>query len=138
LHQLHPFVVHFTIAFIVTGGLIEGLARLWGAEALARRAEPLLLLGLLSLVPALATGYLAANTVDVSAAAETLGAHERNGWIVFALLLVAQFWKALGGGLRSPGASRSYALLLLAIVALTIYGGWLGGYMVYGQGIGVR
>ena len=57
---------------------------------------------------------------------------------VFALLLVAQFWKAWGDGLRSPGASRSYALLLLVIVAFTIYGGWLGGYMVYAQGIGVR
>ncbi len=68
-------------------------------EMLRRWGASLVLLGLASLVFTLASGYLAANTLEVDAASvELLAAHERNGWILLALLFVTQFWKAWCGG----------------------------------------
>jgi uncharacterized membrane protein len=139
VHLLHPAAVHFTVAFIVAGGTLEAFARLAGAERVVRWAEVLLWAGLASTVPTIVTGYLAANVLTVDdAGAAAMAAHERNGWIVVLLLLVAQFWKAWCGGLTTRTASQSYAVLLLVVVAFTIYSAWLGGSMVYVQGIGVR
>jgi uncharacterized membrane protein len=94
---------------------------------------------LVSLVPTIASGYLAANTVNPTGQGmELLDSHEQNGLIVLALLVASQFWKAWCAGSFGETAAKLYATLLVAIVLLTIYGAWLGGQMVYLQGVGVR
>jgi uncharacterized membrane protein len=138
LHLLHPVCVHFSVAFIVVGALTEvgGLAT--GRDGVRRWGATVVLVGLATLVPTLATGYLAANTVVVPQDAEALlGAHERNGWILLGLLLAIQFWKAWGRGTIPRRLRWLYATLLLGAAALALYSSWLGGSMVYGRGIGV-
>jgi uncharacterized membrane protein len=138
LHLIHPALVHFSVAFVVAGGSAEVWGLLAEREALRRWGATLVLVGLASLVPTLASGYLAANTLDVPEASESLlAAHERNGWIVFGLLAASQFWKAWCGG-RIPDRHRLlYAAGMLATVLLTAYSAWLGGRMVYTHAIGV-
>jgi uncharacterized membrane protein len=139
LHLIHPALVHFSVAFIIAGGAGEVWGMLAGRDAVRRWGASLALAGLVSLVPTLASGYLAANTVHVpEASARLLDAHERNGWIVLGLLFAAQFWKAWGGG-RIPERQRSfYAAVMAAAVLFTVYGAWLGGRMVYAHAIGVH
>jgi len=138
LHLLHPALVHFAVAFVIVGGCAE----IWGIlarhEPVRRWAATLLLLGLASLVPVLASGYLAGNVVEVPSAAERLlETHERNGWILFGLLFATQFGKAWCGG-RIPDRVRwVYVTLTFAAVLLAGYGAWLGGRLVYGAGVGV-
>jgi uncharacterized membrane protein len=138
LHFIHPALVHFSVTFVVAGGGCEAIGLLFHRKSLTRWGSSLLLVGLASLVPTIASGILAANTLVLPAGTEELlAAHERNGWFLLGMLLASQFWKAWCGGKVAPPLDRLYALLLIATVALAIYGAWLGGRMVYGHGIGV-
>ncbi len=139
LHLFHPALLHFSVAFLVAGGAAETWGLLADRESPRRFGATLLLIGLVSLVPTIATGYLAANTSGSPAdGGLLLGAHERNGWILLGLLVGSQFWKAWFRG-ELPASHRPfYAVVLIAVVLLTAYSAWLGGRMVYGQGYGVR
>jgi uncharacterized membrane protein len=138
LHLFHPALGHLAVAFLVIGAGTEGLALVAGRDRAARWGGSLLLVGLAALVPVIASGYLAANTVEVpAAAAGLLDLHELNGWLLLALALASQFWKAWAGGRVPDRQRRAYVALLAAVVASTLYGAWLGGQMVYVQGIGV-
>lgn len=138
LHLFHPALVHFTVAFIVTGAAVE----LWGMRGLPRAERwggQMLALGLASLVVTVASGYLAANTLPSPPGdGRLLAAHERNGWILLGLLFTGQFWKSWCGG-RVEGRGRGlYAVLLVGVLVAVWWSAWLGGQMVYVQGIGVR
>jgi uncharacterized membrane protein len=139
LHLIHPALLHFSVAFLTVGGACEIAGILTHREALETFGVRSLLIGLASLVPTMISGYLAANTVDVTVEGRwLLDAHERNGWIVLGLLVGTQFWKAWCGGSLGTGQRKLYALLVAAAVGLLLYGAWLGGQMVYVHGVGVR
>jgi len=138
LHLFHPALVHFSVAFLIVGGCTE----IWGAltrrDGARRWGATLVLVGLGSLVPTIASGYVAANTLEVPQGSRPLlDAHEQTGWILLGLLFAAQFWKAWCGG-RIPDRLRwIYFAVMVATVLLVAYGAWLGGRMVFGSGIGV-
>ncbi|MCP3978352.1 MAG: DUF2231 domain-containing protein [bacterium] len=137
-HLFHPALVHFSVAFLVAGGLVEAWGLLADRERAARFGAALVVAGTVSLVPTLATGYLAAANVDAPSAVEPLlDAHERNGLILVAAFLGLQFWKGWNQGRIPAGQRRVYALMLLAGVALAVYGALLGGELVYLHGVGV-
>ena len=139
LHLFHPALVHFSVACVTLGGICEIAGLLSKRDAWSRFGGTLLLIGLASLVPTMVSGYLAANTVVVADEGQTLlEGHERNGWILLGLLLGAQFWKAWCRGKLGPGQGRLYAALIAAVVFFTLRAAWLGGQMVYFQGVGVR
>ena len=139
LHLIHPAMVHFSVAFLVLGGSCEA----WGL--LARRQGPtefggtMVVIGVLTLPVTLVSGYLAANTVDVSdTSVRLIAAHELNAWLVATVFVAAIFWKAWHRGKIPLGQRAPYALLLIASVVLTIYSALLGGEMVYLHGVGVK
>ena len=139
LHLFHPALVHFTVAFVVTGAAVEIWAILRGHARAERWGEQLLALGLASLVVTVASGYLAANTLPGPPGdGLLLAAHERNGWILLGLLLAAQFWKSWCGGRLVGRAAQLYTALLAAVLVAVAWSAWLGGQMVYVHGIGVR
>lgn len=137
-HLIHPACVHFSLASIVAGGALECWGIIRAGESAERRGSWLLLFGLITLVPTIASGYLARNTVEMPlGAVATFGDHERNGWILLAALFATQFWKGWCGG-RLPDSVRPlYAMLIVGVVLLAAYSGWLGGRLVYGFGVGV-
>ena len=138
LHLFHPALVHFAVAFLVAGGLIEAVGLLAERRKAARFGGWLVVLGTVALIPVIASGYVASNTTGLTAGARPILAdHERNGWILLAVFVTAQLWKGWNGG-EVPLAHRYYyAGLLLAGVLLTAFNAYLGGRLVYGQGIGV-
>jgi uncharacterized membrane protein len=139
LHLLHPALLHFSVAFVIVGGICEITGLLFKREAWDRFGGTLLLIGLASLVPTMISGYLAANTVMVAPAGQALlDVHEWNAWILLGLLLGAQFWKAWCRGQFGPAQQKIYALWIVAVVVFTFRAAWLGGQMVYLQGVGVR
>jgi uncharacterized membrane protein len=138
-HLFHPALVHFAVAFLIGGGLCEAWGLLGRRPAVERFGGTLVLIGTISLVPVLFSGYLAANSVDLTAqGAEVLGVHETTAWLISAVFVAALFWKGWCRGEIPATQRRFYALLLLAAVLLTGYGALLGGELVYVHAVGVR
>lgn len=138
-HLFHPALVHFAVAFLVGGGLCEAWGLLARRPGLERFGGTLVLIGAASLVPVLFSGYLAANSVDLTPrAAAVLDVHEAVAWLIAAAFVAALFWKGWCRGEIPARQRRLYALLLLLAVLLTAYGALLGGEMVYLHGVGVR
>lgn len=139
MHLVHPALLHFSVAFIIVGGVCEVAGLLSRRDSWARFGGTLLLVGLASLIPTMVSGYLAANTVVVPDGGQALlDGHERNGWILLGLLLGTQFWKAWCRGQFAPGQEKLYAGLIAVVIFFALWAAWLGGQMVYLQGVGVR
>ena len=108
-------------------------------EAAARFGQRLVILGVLSLALTIASGYVASNVVALTAEGQRLlDLHERNAWFVVGAFVSALFWKGWVRGELPRGQRLLYALLLLAAVGLTVYSAFLGGQLVYVEGVGVR
>lgn len=138
-HLLHPIFVHFSAAFLVSGGGFEAYGILRRREGIASFGSMLVLLGTLSLVPTVVTGFLAQNSIEVPPGAEPLLAwHEGTGLSVLAVFLSSQLWKGWFRGRIPPGQRFLYATLLILGAALVGYGALLGGEMVYAHGVGVK
>jgi uncharacterized membrane protein len=138
LHLIHPVFVHATVAFLIVGGVVEAcgvLARKDGAE---RFGGALVVLGTATLVPSIIAGFLAENSLTLTAAGtEAVDDHERFGLIALGVFVPLLVMKAWGRG-RPPERYRGlYATGLIAGVAVVIAAAYLGGLMVYELGVGV-
>jgi uncharacterized membrane protein len=138
LHLIHPALVHATVSFLIVGGLIEAYGVGRRRPAAERFGGMLVLIGTALLLPTIVAGYLAQNSLTLSAAAaEAVDDHERLGLLtlaVFVPLLVVRAW---GRG-RPPDHLRGlYVAGLLAGVALASAAAYAGGLMVYELGVGV-
>ena len=139
MHLFHPALVHFSVAFLITGAVAEAWGLLRRKARVARFGAALLVLGTVSLIPTVLSGYVAANTVDPSPDGRALlDAHERNAWFVLALFTILLFWKGWFRGQLPEGQRVLYAGLLIGAALLTTYSALLGGEMVYLLGVGVR
>ena len=138
LHLIHPILVHFSVALLVVGASSEAWGLLRRSERPHSFGAALVLAGTISLVPTIAAGFLAVNSVSLTSWSEPVaGRHEQTGLLVLAAFLASQFWKGWVGG-RIPESQRvAYAALLIAGVALVVYGAFLGGELVYVHGVGV-
>ncbi len=138
LHLVHPALVHFGVAFVLTGALLESYGLFADREDPRRWGGLLWGVGTIVIVAVIASGYVAANSVELPAAAvETLNDHERQGWILLAVLVLLQFWKGWYRGRLPQGQRRWFALALWVAVALVLYSALLGGRLVYRFGVGV-
>ena len=138
LHLIHPVLVHATVAFLVVGGLVEAYGIGRRREATERFGGTLVLLGTVSLVPAILAGFLAENSLTLSAAGEeAVDDHERLGLLVLGVFVPLLMMKAWGRG-RPPERWRAlYAAGLLVGVAIAVGAAYVGGVMVYELGVGV-
>ncbi len=138
VHLFHPALVHVSVAFLIVGGALEAWGVLTARVGAARFGGAATVVGTLSLVPTIATGYVAANAVYMGAAARrTLAWHELNGWLVLGVFVAALFWKAWCRGEIPPAQRPYYGVLLLLGVALAAVSAFLGGELVYVHGVGV-
>jgi uncharacterized membrane protein len=135
--EAHPALVHFPIALLIGGVILD----LWGAlrrrESATRAAHGLLVAGVVTGFIAAAAGILAFYTVP----AHTEMAHALMYWHggTNAVSLVLFTWIVLVRWRRrnAPPPVWSQAVSVLATLLITV-GGYLGGYMVYRGGAGVE
>lgn len=135
-YHLHPFAVHFPIAFLTLGFVVGCAATVqdqptWPAEA----ASWLLCIGTVSAWAALGLGLLAQRTAPhVPLAWETLAEHKELGfWTsgLFTALSIWRFW-------MKRKWEKAFLLLWLASLCVLISTAWHGGELVYKFGMGVR
>jgi uncharacterized membrane protein len=149
---VHPMLVHFPIALLYLTTLFAFLARLEGLRGLAGALRPLLVLSALSALAAVAAGEVAEAHLTAITPQELalLSAHKAAGeWtaLLAVLAALASFLRPAAGGRRAAGTARrapsptlapSAFVLLLAATAVVSYAGFLGGRLVYEEGLGVR
>ena len=123
-HPLHPVMTDLPIGFWTSSFVLD----LIGGKRSAAASQRLIGLGILSAVPTAAAG--------LSDWSDTIGEERRIGTVhavanVAALSLYAWSWLARRAGRRGAGVT----LGLLGASAATA-GGYLGGHLVYRQGVG--
>ena len=123
-HPLHPVMTDLPIGFWTSSFMLD----LVGGKRSAAASQRLIGLGILSAVPTAAAG--------LSDWSDTLGEERRIG-TVHAVANVAALWLYVGSWLTRRAGRRGagVTLGLLGATAATA-GGYLGGHLVYRQGVG--
>jgi uncharacterized membrane protein len=132
--EIHPAVVHFPIAFLLGGVVLDLFGR--HSEAAVAAATYLLLAGLATAAVTAATGVFSYYTVPGN---HTEQAHQRIFWHIGAMVTAVvlftvvcfvrwQHPSVVSLAIRGPG---------LAAAAILIFGGYVGGKLVYQGGLGI-
>lgn len=136
--NLHPLIVHFPIALLLTNVALDWAGLVWKNRSFAQAAWYALLLGLAATVFTLVTGLIAAQGVPAdSPAMSTLNAHKILGIVAFVLFAVLTVWRWRSKGTYSPIGRALHSAVQLTGVALIVVLGYMGGELVYTFGIGV-
>ncbi len=122
-HPAHPMLVDVPIGFWTSAMVLDFTSV--GQRKAARR---LVGLGVLSAVPAMATGL--SDWLDTDGAEARVGLVHASVNAAAVIAYATSWWARRRGGLAGLGWS-------LAGAATVTVGGWLGGHLAYGLGIGV-
>lgn len=140
LAPLHPRAVHFPIALLLAGTLSLFIGVWLHRDRWASYGRTSLVVGLLAMLIAMATGLL--DQARAPQSSEVTAVINQHITVSIALLIaagVAVYWPIRSKRLLSDSPARwGYLLLLLVIAVLVLAEGWLGGKLVYQLGVGVR
>jgi uncharacterized membrane protein len=136
--NLHPLIVHFVIAFLITGPLLLFVSTMISES---RRAsiqlvgDWMLALGAVAVIAAVAAGLQAYYSVGHDAASHAAMTDHRNwAFATSGMFLAFSFWRFIS---RHQVPSKVFATLILVPVLLLGITGWKGGHLVYHYGLGV-
>lgn len=132
LARLHPVLVHFPIALILSALLLESCRLLRRRHNPSPAALTCLGLGALAAGPAIAAGWFNAD-IEPHAASSTMEWHR---WLAIAASSLAALAWLLGHAARrfqSWQARRAYVLFLAVAASALAVAGHLGGSLVYGD-----
>ena len=134
-HPLHPALVHFPIACWSLATAAD-VASLWWGKPAWMLAGVLLALGTLIALAAMATGFIELLKVGAEhPATRDLNRHLLLMLTAWCLYATSLFLRLQGTTLTQPD-TVDLALSVVGFVVLVI-GGWFGGKLVYGHGVGV-
>jgi uncharacterized membrane protein len=137
--NLHPLVVHFPIALLVSFWLAAALALAFRSQSLHQAASWMLYFGTAAAAVAVAAGFQAAETVDHSEEVHViLERHATLGVSVLGLSVFLSAVRWLNGRWKLRGVSVLELVAGLVLVGALSAGADLGALMVYGHAVGVR
>ena len=135
-HPLHPALVHFPIATWSLGTAGDLASLLWGEPAW-RFAGLSIVVGVVTALAAMATGFVELLKLDADSAANRDATRHMllmmTTWCCYAASL---FFRLDGTTLTRPDA-LGIGLSALGFVVMGL-AGWMGGKLVYEHGVGVR
>lgn len=141
METIHPIVVHFPIALLITATFISFLAILYKSKRkeLITVLYWILLLGGISILIALFSGlYEAGRVVHNEAIHEIMEVHELLGYIITGAFSIIALWVIVRKQKIKIKELVVIAFLLLGSSSVLVYSAYLGGKMVYEQGAGVK
>jgi uncharacterized membrane protein len=133
-HPLHPAIVHFPVA-CWSLAVVADFASLWFGEAMWRWSGGLLAAGCVMALVAMVAGMMELPRVSEGQPMRDAYAHMTAMLAAF-LLFTMRLLLRLDHFDPLPPDTVSLLLDAAGFVAL-VFGGWLGGRLVYGHGIGV-
>jgi uncharacterized membrane protein len=138
--HLHPLIVHFPVALIITGFFTEVLSLFFNKKApwLTNVSFYLMILGTLGAIAALLTGELFTSELT-GPAGELKERHELFAMITMIVMIVASLLKIyLVWKKKETGFMKWLVFSLYGIAAITVgVAGFLGGTIVYNYLIGI-
>ncbi len=141
METIHPIVVHFPIALLITATFTGLLAVFFKnkREELKTVLYWLLIFGVIGILVALASGlYEAGRVVHNEAIHEIMEIHELLGYIIASAFVLIALWFIVRKQKIKIRELMLITLLLLAFSSVLVYSAYLGGKMVYEQGAGVK
>lgn len=139
MSNMHPLFVHLPIALLFGFVIAESLAWISGRQSLVCAASWMLYFGTVGAAATVATGLLAAESVEHDEVVHLLmERHEAFGIAVLGLAALLSVWRLLVGG-SVRGFPRALHLAVgFVMVGLMTAGADLGGLMVYGHATAVH
>jgi uncharacterized membrane protein len=138
LYQIHPVIVHFTVALLVISGLFKWAAVIRQHAGFEAMSFWLLRLGMGVTVLAVGFGLLAERTAPlVPAAWETLANHKQLGLITAGTCLALWALEEFRQSHPKPWLNYLALVLWLGIIGLVLITGNEGGQLVFLHGVGV-
>ena len=137
MESLHPLIVHFPIALLLTALLVDGLALILKRPTLHRVALWNLSLGTLGAGVAVLTGLQAEDVAKHSFEIwQIMQLHKRLGLTTLILGVMVTSWRWWKRDQLSRRARLLTMVGMLAMVSTISVGAYLGGRMVYEFGVG--
>ncbi len=140
-YHLHPILVHFPIALLLTAGFFE-----WAMPCVLRAQKErwlwmaawLLWAGTVCAAMAIGSGLWAESTAPViPSASDTVETHMKLGIAVGIVALTLSVWRALRRPPARPWPVLLYGLAWIVLLALVGLTGFYGGQLVFNFGLGV-
>lgn len=139
LYQIHPILVHFTIALFSLSALFDILGKLTNKEGFYSAAWYNLLFASLSVIATVVFGVIAKSRAPHNDAGhELLQTHETIGYIVMGIIIMLAIWRIILKGKLPVKGLAIYFIVAILGVGLMFVGGYYGGEMVYTHGYGVK
>lgn len=137
LQNIHPLVIHFPIALLITAALFYGLAWVFRSNRLAFAGFIVLIVGTLSAGAAVGTGLYCQEGVMVSRSVRQhlLNSHEKLMLSTLGLSVVLAIWAAISQPFPKKGRSI-FLLILLVLLGIMSVGADYGARMVYDYNAG--
>ena len=137
MESLHPLVVHFPIALLLSALVFELAALVVKQPTLHRVSLWNLSLGTMAAGAAVFTGLRAEEMAKHSFEIwQVMGLHERLGITTFILSLIVTVWRWRKRDQLTRRARAVTLAAMLAIATTVSVGGYLGGRLVYEFGVG--
>ncbi len=138
-HPLHPMIVHFPIALLLTSVLFDAASHIFKRESLRDGALWLLVLGLIGGIAAAVAGGLAEETAEKAGIAESLiETHESLAFVTLGIFGVLLLWRVFMRNQLSGQLLAIYLLVATIGVGTLSATGYYGGDLVYEHGAGVN
>ena len=135
----HPFFTHFPIALLIVGIAFELLWLLQKQELFREMSFWMLLGGAAGAGLAVISGGWEEDRLQLSTTAHAaVESHETVGYITVWLIATLFVWKLLRRNTMSASENKVFIGAYSVAVIVMLYGGWLGGKLVYNHGVGVN
>ena len=139
MQSVHPLIVHFPIALLLTAAALDAAALLFKRPGLHRVALWNLALGTLAAAAAVWSGLRAEDIAKHSFEIhEVMELHEKLGIATLSAGGLVTLWRLVRRDALRPWERACTLALLLALVGTLAYGAHLGGRLVYEFGVGGR
>ena len=137
MQSVHPLIVHFPIALLLTAVALDAAAFILKRPGLYRVALWNLALGTLAAAAAVWSGLraedIAKHSFDIW---QVMEQHEKLGITTLSIAAVVTVWRLIRRDALRPWERALTLALLLALVGTLAYGAHLGGRLVYEFGVG--
>lgn len=137
--ELHPFVLHFAVALLLSAPLCDALGLLLRREPLLQAGRWNTLLGAGSAALAVVTGLAAEAALGPHSAAggALLQLHKALGLVMLAVWIPVAAWRGLSKMALPQRGRTLYLTAAFAGAAIVLAEAVLGGALVYRHGVGL-